>query len=101
MPADTTLFQEDPFLAACNVVILLQTFCIALPIAIYCSVNLYRNRNTFFMEKRGVILIVCTCLVTVEGQLLVPEVARQKVLENLHRCHPGKPTMLANARHLH
>ena len=40
-------------------------------------------------------------LVTVEGRLLVPEVARQKVLENLHRCHPGKPTMLANALHLY
>ena len=69
MAQETTLFQEDPFLAACNVAILLQTLCIALPIAIYCSVTLYRNRNAYFMEKRGTILILYTCLVAVEGQL--------------------------------
>ena len=40
-------------------------------------------------------------LVTVGSRLLVPEASRQKVLENLHRTHPGKSTMIANARHLY
>ena len=40
-------------------------------------------------------------LVTMDGRLMVPEVTRNKILEALHRCHPGTPTMVANARHLY
>ena len=40
-------------------------------------------------------------LFTMDGRLVVPEVARRKILEALHRCHPWAPTMVANARHLY
>ena len=40
-------------------------------------------------------------LITVDGRLMVPKVARMRILENLHSCHPGKPTMITNAHYLY
>ena len=40
-------------------------------------------------------------LLTMDGRLVVPHVARGQLLNTLHRCHPGVPTMLEQARHLY
>ena len=64
--------------------------------------NNHEMRDFFGVwDKLGIEETRAGPLITVDGRLMVPEVARKKILENLHRCHPGKPTMMANARHLY